>query len=248
MIGASAHLYNPSLWGQRPVARGSQGIDHPMDDEFTDSSFNTSLWAEWDPSGSNLLSPSEDPAGLKLSCADNPASTENWMGVYQAIPSGGDDEFEFITRAGFSAPAGQFAMAGLLLLEDPGGAPTTSDLLALAVRGNTSGPDVALAARYGSYTGGGIVTVGSSPFTLGTAYLCFQWKISTGKYCAYWSADGINWLKLITDTAHGMAAAPTAIGLGCNAYQRDMVGRFEFFRVKSGSSGVYNQYPDLLAG
>jgi hypothetical protein len=219
---------------------------HTMGDEFDDSSLDAK-WTEWDPAGA-LLTPSEDQKGLKLVHTDNPSSTENYAGIYQAL--GADDEYEFITRASFSvgAATGVQPMVGILLLQDPDVNPTTCDLIALVVRGTNGVPSLVAAYRMTSYTVFSSSTHGQATQTIGSAYLCLQWKASTGKYCAYYSNDGTSWIKIVNDVAHGMAAAPGFVGLGVNAFSADVTGRFEFFRVRSAASGIYNVFPEPLGG
>lgn len=217
---------------------------HAMNDEFDDSSLSGS-WTEWDASGLNLLTVAEDSYGLKLTHTDHPTSGENIAGIFRAL--GADDEYELVTHVALAIPFGNTTQAGIALLENPSGAPTTSDALCLMIRATNVGMTNIAVYRFSDYKTFAFSTPGTVDQKSLSAYLCFQWKASTGKYSAYFSFDGVGWLRIVADTAHGMAAAPGYVGLVANT-ELTMIARYEFFRVRSGASGIYNVMPTPLGG
>jgi hypothetical protein len=220
------------------------GTIHTKGDEFDNSSLDVK-WSEWDPA--TLLTVTEDAWGVKLAHTDNPGATHSLAGIYQAF--GADDEWEITTRVTITAPHGDGAFAGLGLLQDPSGAPTTSDALLFTIRSpGASGPDIVGLHRYTDYTTFA-ASPGSFEWRSTEAYLCLQWKVSTAKYSAWFSSNGIGWNSLLRDQAHGMAAAPGYFGLCVNAFNKIMHARYEFCRVKSGAAGsYYDVFPEPLGG
>jgi hypothetical protein len=213
---------------------------HALGDEFDDSSLD-GKWSTWNPA--TLLTVTEDPKGLKLAGTDDPASSHSVMGLFQAI--GADDEWEIVTRAAVTTSLGDGGLAGLLLLQDPDINPTTSDLLHFYVRSGTTGPDIVGLNRHTAYNAAPTV-VATNEYRASNAYLLIQYKKTGNLYSAWRSSDGIGWTSLVRATSP--VFTPGFLGVGINPFQRDMHGRFEFFRVRSAASGLYDVFPEPLGG
>jgi hypothetical protein len=213
---------------------------HAMGDEFDDSSL-AGKWTTWNPSGSALMTPSEDTWGLKLA-GTSTGGTDNWQGIYQPLSS--DDEHEFIVRCSLQMVTGAFGAVGIGLLE---GTTNTSDLLAAHILVGTSGASTVGINRYTAYNSASAQTLASNNnSTLNSKYFCLQHKLSTNKVSLYWSDDGISWMRSVSDQGTTFTAGYVALLVDC--INRDVTGRFEFFRVRSAASGIHNTFPSPLGG
>jgi hypothetical protein len=212
---------------------------HAMGDEFDDGSVDVK-WTTWNPSGSALVTVSEDDEGLKLTGTDDPGASDSWQGIYQAL--GADDEHEFIVRVGVQMVTGAFGAVGIGLLE---GTTTTSDLLAGVITVGASGPSSIGVNRYTAYNSGVAQTLASNNnHQSNSVYLCLQHKLSTNKISLYWSDDGINWMRSVSDQATTFTAGYVALLV--DPVNRDCAARYEFFRVRSAASGIHNTFPSPL--
>jgi hypothetical protein len=245
---SSKFLRGDRTW-QTPVAAGvtskwapwvPPSSPHALDDEFDDSSLDVK-WSTWNPA--TLLTVTEDPKGLKLAGTDDPASSHSVMGLFQAI--GADDEYEIVTRAAVTTSLGDGGLAGLLLLQDPDVNPTTSDFLHFYVRSGTTGPDIVGINRHAAYNAAPAV-VATNEYRASNVYLLLQYKKTGNLYSAWRSSDGVGWTSLVRATSP--VFTPGFLGVGINPFQRDMYGRFEFFRVRSAASGLYDVFPEPLGG
>jgi hypothetical protein len=217
------------------------GTIHPMGDEFDDSSV-AGKWTTWNPSGSALATISEDAWGLKIAGTDDPGATDSWQGVYQ--PLGADDEHEFIVRLGIQQNVGAFGAVGIGLLE---GTTNTSDLLVAHKLVIGSGVSTLGINRYTAYNSASAQTFATNNnHSANSVYVCLQHKLSTNKVNLFWSDDGISWMRNVNDQATTFTAAYVALLV--DPIGRDVAGRYEFFRVRSAASGIYNTFPSPLGG
>jgi hypothetical protein len=217
------------------------GSIHAMGDEFDDSSV-AGKWTTWNPSGSALVTVSEDAWGFRLAGTDDPGATDSWQGAYQAL--GSDDEHEFIVRVGVQMVTGSFGAAGIGLLE---GTSNTSDLLAGVLTIASSGVTTIGINRYTAYNSASAQTFATNNnHDSNSVYLCLQHKLSTKKVSLYWSDDGINWMRAVSDQGTTFTAAYVALLV--DPVGRDVAARYEFFRVRSAASGIHNTFPSPLGG
>jgi hypothetical protein len=211
---------------------------HAMGDEFDDSSLDAK-WTEFDPA--TLLTVSEDQKGLRLAGTDDPGANDSFMGIYQALSA--DDEHEFIVRCSVQMVTGAWGLVGIGLLE---GVLSTSDLIATGIAIGSTGPFAIQTTRHLSYNVGATQTLASNNNrTINSTYLCVQHKQSTNAISVYWSEDGVSWMRNVSNQSTTFTAAYVALLV--NAHNRDVAGRFEFFRVRSGGAGsFFNTFPSPL--
>jgi len=220
--GSSGGTPDYTWWN--PNAPPDSGSSY--DDEFENSSFNTTLWTEFD--NDSELTVTEDQAGLLFS----PTSASDIMGIWQPNPS--ESYWSIYTRV---HPLGSLLStslkAGIIVYEDANSNPTTCDLLTFGFNLNTSG--VAMMIEhwddYNSHNSNILYQYNDFPVITG-GYLRVRYhNLIVSDYLVLdYSSDGISWSEIYSvDT--GSYFTPDEIGLFIKAESSGYATRFSFFRV-----------------
>lgn len=211
-----------SYW--EPLAPPSLGTD--SDDEFSDGSFDTVLWDEFDQSG--ILTVSEADQGLIFALS---SATQEIGGVYQSMLTGWD--WSIITKVCIVGDQSGDTKAGIWFAEDINSNPTTCDhdIFGVYQGGSGMGVQAEYYTNYNTYSSGHTNQVHAPP--IGTSYWIRvrleQTGESTYSYHFDYSTDGMGWMNIGTFTR---SFTPAEFGLFVRSNQgANTKVFFPFFRI-----------------
>lgn len=220
-----------SVWC--PYAPPASGTSY--DDEFSNSSFNSSLWTEYDPG--NCLTILEDDRGLVFT--QDMTNGYKVAGIYQPIPSG---DFTITTKTDALTRQLDFTDTGigLALWEDATDSSKKIYTWELDVR---SDDHTAQLMQWTNYTTrAGLVTNYTGVITTS---LYLRIRRSGANYSFDWSHDGIGWIMLDPPTVadRTLSFTPTSFGItlynSIGAYKIGSIGAItSFFRYNASDVGI----------
>ena len=196
------------------------------DDEFNDSSFNSSLWTDFDQPGNMTIS--ESAHGLSM--VQTPASGNNNAGIWQAIPSG---DWAIWTCVSLLHTGANYGVAGIMLGQDLSANPSTSDLITHQI--TSQGPGL-YTQRWNAYNSWN-ANLENSTIVTNTMYLRVRKASST--YSFDYSMNGIAWWQLYSSAS--LPFTPAQFGVFVNNAESSgstLRAVFRFFRYVAGTPAV----------
>lgn len=221
-----------SVW--YPDAPPASGTSY--DDEFSDSSFNTSLWTEYDPG--SCLTITEDDRGLVY----NQTMTNGYKiaGIYQPIPAG---DFSITTRANFLVRQLDYVESGfgLALFEDA----SDSSKGIYTWEGVVRSDDFAMEfMRWTNYTTRSAL-IGAFNCLIPVSDYYLRIRRTSANYFLDYSSNGIGWVGLMPVTVANLTLAftPTSFGIvmynSLGTYTVGSIGAIaSFFRYNNSDVGI----------
>jgi hypothetical protein len=220
-VGGGGVSSDGSYW--EPLAAPASGTVY--DDEFSDSSFDTGLWTEFDPDGIQTVD--EQPYGLRL--VQSSTAGDDLTGIYQSIPAG---DFTIVARVSGLGLLANFIHAGLALWDDA--TSSAAGLYVAAMSHDTAGIDWVV-QRWNHYQSWNntLATVAGT-----NAPQCFiRIRRNGTTYNFDFSSDGIGWMRISSTT---LVFTPNEFGLFINNNNQgvNIAGIFQFFRYRSSDVGL----------
>ena len=205
------------------------------DDEFDDTSFDTSLWTEFDVAGTQTVG--EEEYGVTLSTT----SSNHLQGIWQPVPSG-ITEWSFTTYVTVPWDRDNTHRAGILLLEDINNLSTSECWLWANYRGGAGyGWQGIYHTDYDTWSIDDYNSAGvnSQPFS---QYLRFRRDGTNWHFD--WSPDGKSWIS--EEYTRTKRWDVTGIGLGLKFDNSSMIVSFPFARFKDDFAKTQLLYGDRV--
>ena len=215
----SGGTITPDFYSWNPDAPPT--TSNAKDDEFDDSSFNSSLWTVFDLD--DTLTVEEDARGLVLK--PSLVTQDKIIGVVQEVPA---SDYTAWTKVHLIGVADADSKGGIILLEN---LTNTSKMITF---GSMQGWNTTFQAFYWSdpYTGDTIYTNESYTWMGMGMYFRYRQNGTIGYLEA--SNDGVGWLLI--NTIDPLPFTPAYIGLYThnNSEVHQVCAIFDFFRIKDG--------------